>query len=112
MQYSASVLRIPSIVRTPSKVRTLVLSEGAYVIIVSEFLLPHLQVKMDTELEQAQRITEQKKQAVHDELIRKSAGKEVSFESPPLPCGHTHMMAWQVCCMWYDGGFSPGGQVS
>ena len=36
-------------------------------------------MKAETELEQAQRITEDKKQLVHDELIRKKAIKEVSY---------------------------------
>ena len=36
------------------------------------------QVKADSELEQAQRVTTEKKHAVHDELIRKSAIKEAS----------------------------------
>ena len=34
-------------------------------------------MKAEAELEQAQRITEEKKHAVHDELLRKSAIKEV-----------------------------------
>ena len=37
-----------------------------------------LQVKEEAELEQAQRVTHDKKHAVHDELLRKAAAQEVN----------------------------------
>ena len=44
--------------------------------------LLHLQVKAEAELEQAQRVTQEKKVAVHEELLRKATAKEVGG------CGH------------------------
>ena len=38
-----------------------------------------LQVKKEVELEQAQRVTTERKVAVHDELLRKAAVKQVIF---------------------------------
>ena len=48
---------------------------------IPSFLPPspllHLQVKAEAELEQAQRVTQEKKVAVHEELLRKATAKEV-----------------------------------
>ena len=40
-----------------------------------------VQVKAAEELEQAQRVTTEKKHAVHDELVRKAKAQEVGFAS-------------------------------
>lgn len=47
-----------------------------------------VQVKEAEELEQAQRVTQDKKQAVHDELVRKAKAQEVihHLESTYLLC--------------------------
>ena len=42
--------------------------------------LPSLQVKAEADVEQAQSITETKKQAVHEELLRKATAKEVGSD--------------------------------
>ena len=53
--------------------------------LISLLPLLHLQVKAEAELEQAQRVTQDKKLAMHEELLRKATAKEVGGASR---CGH------------------------
>ena len=57
------------------------------------FILLHLQVKAEAELEQAQRVTQDKKLAMHEELLRKATAKEVGGASG---CGHNRQTAKEV----------------